>query len=96
MARGEAGGNARQVEVEAFGGRGQVAAGALIAAVVLVGTIGVAVTNRWSTSTSAALDIPTTEVMAVGLLNTYALPFEVASILLLVAMIGALVIARED
>jgi hypothetical protein len=30
------------------------------------------------------------------LLNTYALPFEVASVLLLAALIGAIVIARRD
>jgi NADH:ubiquinone oxidoreductase subunit 6 (subunit J) len=28
-------------------------------------------------------------------LNTYAFPFELASVLLLIAMIGAIVIARE-
>jgi NADH-quinone oxidoreductase subunit J len=41
-----------------------------------------------------ALD-PNTEQVAWGLFHTYMLPFEVASILLLVAMIGAVVMAKK-
>jgi NADH:ubiquinone oxidoreductase subunit 6 (subunit J) len=85
-----------EVTLPSLGGRGQVAAGAAIAVVILAGATMVAVTNRWPRSTSAPLDIPTTWTIGVGLLNAYALPFEVASILLLVAMIGAIVVARED
>jgi NADH-quinone oxidoreductase subunit J len=36
------------------------------------------------------------EVIGKQLFTTYALPFEVASVLLLVAMVGAIVLARED
>lgn len=39
---------------------------------------------------------PNTEVLGQALFNQYVLPFEIASVLLLVAMIGAIVIARED
>jgi NADH-quinone oxidoreductase subunit J len=85
-----------EVSLPSFGRRSQVVAGAIIAGIVLVGTTAVAVTNRWPRSTGAPIDIPTTEIIGVQLLNTYALPFEVASILLLVAMIGAIVVARED
>ena len=42
------------------------------------------------------LDAGTTETLGRVLLTTYALPFEVASVLLLVALIGAIVIARRD
>jgi NADH-quinone oxidoreductase subunit J len=86
----------QQVELPAFGGRGQVFAGALISTIVLVGATAIAVTNRWPRSNAAAIDVPTTETIGVGLLNQYVLPFELASILLLAAMIGAIVVARED
>jgi NADH:ubiquinone oxidoreductase subunit 6 (subunit J) len=85
-----------EVSLPSLGGRGQVAAGAIIAGVILAGSTAVAVTNRWPRSSAAPVDIPTTETIGTGLLTTYALPFEVASILLLVAMIGAIVVARED
>ncbi|MBI4321111.1 MAG: NADH-quinone oxidoreductase subunit J [Chloroflexi bacterium] len=39
---------------------------------------------------------PSTQVLGELLFKQYALPFEIASVLLLVAMIGAIVIARED
>jgi NADH:ubiquinone oxidoreductase subunit 6 (subunit J) len=42
------------------------------------------------------LDNGTTETLGRVLLNTYALPFEVASVLLLVALVGAVVLARRD
>ena len=85
-----------EISMPSLGGRGQVFAGAAIALIILVGTVAVAIRTRWPGSTSAALDIPTTETIGRGLLSTYALPFEIASILLLVAMIGAIVVARED
>jgi NADH:ubiquinone oxidoreductase subunit 6 (subunit J) len=86
----------QEVELPAFGGKGQAAAGAIIAGIVLAGSVAVAVTTRWPGSSAAPIDVPTTELIGTGLLTTYALPFEVASILLLVAMIGAIVVARED
>jgi NADH-quinone oxidoreductase subunit J len=85
-----------EVLVPSFGGRGQVAAGAIISVLILAGTAAIAVTNPWPRSSAAAIDVPTTETIGVGLLNQYVLPFEVASILLLVAMIGAIVVAREE
>jgi NADH:ubiquinone oxidoreductase subunit 6 (subunit J) len=39
---------------------------------------------------------PTTGIIGEKLLTTYVLPFELASIVLLVAMIGAIVLAKED
>lgn len=84
------------VPLPSLGGRGQVLAGGLVAIAILSGILVVALGDRWPRATAAPLDIPTTEVIGIGLLNAYALPFEVASILLLVAMIGAIVVARED
>ncbi len=86
----------QEVSMPSLGGPGQVFAGAVIALIILVGAIAVGVTSRWPRSNAAPLDLPTAETIGRGLLTTYALPFEVASILLLVAMIGAIVVARED
>lgn len=51
--------------------------------------------NKWPNN-----EFPTcpknTEVIGLGLLTTYALPFELISVLLLVALIGAVVIAKKD
>lgn len=41
-------------------------------------------------------DQPTTETIGELLLSSYVLPFELASVLLLAAMVGAILIARED
>jgi len=41
-------------------------------------------------------DQPTTESIGKLLLSSYVLPFELASVLLLAAMVGAILIARED
>lgn len=37
-----------------------------------------------------------TQIIGISLLRVYALPFEIASIILLVAMIGAIIIARKE
>ena len=42
------------------------------------------------------LDIPTAEAIGGLMLTRYVLPFEIASLLLTVALIGAIVIAREE
>lgn len=39
---------------------------------------------------------PTTDIIGQALLTKYALPFELASIVLLVAMVGAIILAKED
>ena len=41
-------------------------------------------------------DLPTTAPLGLGLLTDYLLPFEAISVLLLVVMVGAAVIARRD
>lgn len=51
--------------------------------------------TAWSAGEAAPL-LDTTRVLGEVLFNQYVLPFEIASLVLLVAMIGAIVIARED
>jgi NADH:ubiquinone oxidoreductase subunit 6 (subunit J) len=84
-----------QIDVPGLVGTGQ-RIGALITAVA-VGAVSVfvVVTTQWHQRDSL-LDIPTAESIGGLLLTRYVLPFEIASILLTVALIGAIVIARED
>jgi NADH-quinone oxidoreductase subunit J len=55
----------------------------------------VVITATWQVSGAAP---PADAVAALGktLMSTYVLPFEVASVLLLMALIGAIIIAREE
>ena len=64
---------------------------------VMLGVIGGS-RDTWVQTTypQTLLDNGTTETLGRVLLNSYALPFEVASVLLLAALIGAIVIARRD
>lgn len=67
---------------------------AAIAGLLFVALALYAVGTEWRISTAAP---PADSIVALGkaLLGPYVLPFEVASIVLLVALIGAIVIARE-
>ncbi len=76
----------------------------LAALLLVVALVGAAVITPWR---EAGVDIdrlllapgvPVTDVSAVGLtlLQQYLLPFEIASVLLLAAMIGAIVLARKE
>jgi NADH-quinone oxidoreductase subunit J len=84
----------QNVELPDIGGPGQAAAAAFVAVALFAVTAMVVATSQWSVSPPT--DRPTTDVIGLGLFTTYVLPFEIASILLLVAMIGAIVIAREE
>jgi NADH-quinone oxidoreductase subunit J len=69
---------------------------ALLVAIVLAAVMLYVVINAsWQTSEAAP---PADAVAALGrtLLSTYVLPFEVASIILLMALIGSIIIAREE
>lgn len=59
-----------------------------VAAVTTLGT-------NWPMAKTIA-DQPTTFAIGELILNKYVLPFEMASVLLLAAMVGAILIARED
>ena len=53
------------------------------------------VLHPWGVSTPTGVN-PTTAIIGRALLTKYVLPFELASVVLLVAMIGAIVLAKED
>lgn len=69
--------------------------GGFIAATLLVLLMLVGFLADWNISSVAP---PEDTILALGeeLLSTYVLPFEIASVILLVALIGAIVIAREE
>jgi NADH-quinone oxidoreductase subunit J len=69
---------------------------ALVVAIVLAAVmLYVVVSADWQISDGA---MPSDVIVALGqtLLGTYVLPFEVASVILLMALIGAIIIAREE
>ena len=71
---------------------------ALPVAIVLIGEV-VAVVKSVSDNeviTSAPSDIGTTAKVGAGLFSTYLLPFEVTSVLILMALVGAVVLARRE
>lgn len=84
-----------QREDEAPRQRGQKVAAGLLA----VSFLGVAVHSllrtQWPLAATPS-DGPTVETIGQALLSTHVLPFEVASVLLLAALVGAILIARED
>jgi len=72
---------------------GRLQASALLASVLVFLALGYVFLNTaWPTSTGRFFG---PDEIAVSLFTTYVFPFELASVLLLVAMIGALVIARD-
>jgi NADH-quinone oxidoreductase subunit J len=69
---------------------------ALILAGLTAATIaGVAAATDWNEASRGPFT-ETAQAIGDALLNHYVLPFEIASVLLLVAMIGAIVLVRED
>ncbi len=88
--------------LEAFSGIGRHATlGLALAGAVLVETMAIAAWSRLSAAApaSAAQTLPVsgnTEQVGWLLYTAYLVPFEVASMLLLVAMVGAIVLARKD
>lgn len=67
----------------------------ILAGLMLAVLLGGATATVWPLSSLAPLEA-TTAPLGKLLLNEYVLPFEVVSVLLVVAMIGAIVISRED
>ncbi|MDP8923852.1 MAG: NADH-quinone oxidoreductase subunit J [Chloroflexota bacterium] len=84
-----------QVDLSGGTTEGQKISAALTALVVAAIAIGVVVTHPWNLR-PVALNVETTGLIGLLLLNTYVLPFWIASILLTVGLIGAIVIAREE
>ena len=84
-----------QVDVPGLVGRGQNIGALLVSLGIGVVSVVVVVTTPWKIRDSL-LDIPTAESIGGLMLTRYVLPFEIASLLLTVALIGAIVVARED
>jgi NADH-quinone oxidoreductase subunit J len=73
----------------------QVVPGLIIVGALLVATILTLSKTAWKLS-SETPEIQSTVSIGKLLLTTYVLPFEVVSVVLLTALIGALIIARRD
>lgn len=84
-----------QVDAPGLVGVGQRFGAVLVSVAVGAVSIVVVVTTPWRVR-DVVLDIPTAEAIGGLMLTRYVLPFEIASILLTVALIGAIVIAREE
>jgi len=68
----------------------------LVLAVMVAVTMGaIALVTDWSEATHGPFS-ETAEAIGEALLDKYVLPFEIASVVLLAAMIGAIVLVRED
>ncbi|MCG8407306.1 MAG: NADH-quinone oxidoreductase subunit J [Phycisphaerales bacterium] len=77
--------------------RGQVAGAVLVAILMAVGISTLVLTAEWSQSANAPLKTsPSVAEVGEMLLTDYLVPFEVASVLLLVVMIGAAYLARTE
>lgn len=85
----------QQVELPAFAPVGQRFAAGVVA-VGLLALIGATIlTGPWPVA-AVPLDRPTTQELGRAMLTTFVFPFELASLVLLVGMIGAILLARED
>ena len=84
-----------QVDLPAGSPQAQRISAALTALAVGALAVGVAVTTPWNVR-AIPLNTQTAEQIGNLLLSTYVLPFWIASVLLTVGLIGAIVIARED
>ena len=84
-----------QIDVPGLVGQGQRLGALGVALGVGIISIWVVISTPWRVRDSL-LDIPTAESIGGLMLTRYVLPFEIASLLLTVALIGAIVIAKED
>ncbi len=70
---------------------------AIVLAAAIAGTLcAVFVMTDWKVVTGGAGPATTTKALGEMFMTSYLLPFEVASVILLVALIGAVMIARKD
>ncbi len=84
-----------QIDVPGLVGSGQRLGALVVSVGVLLVSVYAVIFTPWHVRDSL-LDIPTAESIGGLMLTRYVLPFEIASLLLTVALIGAIVIARED
>jgi NADH-quinone oxidoreductase subunit J len=73
----------------------QRAVGAAIA-LLLVGVMGYTLFRAFRGVQFVDLQVQTTDQVADSVFSTYLLPFEIISVILLAALIGAIVLARRD
>lgn len=66
----------------------------LVAGSLLVTIAAIILTTEWSETGQGLPE--TASVIGEALLNKYVLPFEIASVLLLIAMLGAILLVQED
>ncbi len=69
--------------------------GLVVAALVAVTMGAIVLVTDWNEATRGAFP-ETAEAIGEALLDKYVLPFEIASVVLLAAMVGAIVLVRED
>jgi NADH-quinone oxidoreductase subunit J len=84
-----------QIEVKRGGQWAQRLAAGLVSVSFLAVACYSLLGTRWPMAATLP-EQPTTETIGRVLLSSYVLPFEMASVLLLAAMVGAILIARED
>ena len=84
-----------QLDLPGGSPQAQRVSAALIALAVGALSVGVVVTHPWSLRPTP-LNMETAATIGNLLMTTYVLPFWIASVLLTVGLVGAIVIARED
>jgi NADH-quinone oxidoreductase subunit J len=67
----------------------------LLCGLLAAGTTFAIVETNWREATRGSFDT-TAQAIGEALLSPFVLPFEIASVLLVVAMVGAIVLVRED
>jgi len=76
--------------------RGQVVMASLVAVLLVTGLITLLTGAAWPTDKPPMMESPKVAVAGTMLLTDYLVPFEVASVLLLVVMVGAAYLARPE
>ncbi|MBX5492694.1 MAG: NADH-quinone oxidoreductase subunit J [Chloroflexi bacterium] len=84
----------QQVELPATAPAGQQLAAGLVAVALFALIVAAVLTGPWRQA-ATPLNAPTSTPLGTALLTTYVFPFELVSLVLLVALIGALLLARE-
>ncbi len=85
----------QQVELPAFASLSQQFAAWLVSASLFALIVAAVLSSPWSLAVTP-LDRPTTAEIGGAMLTTFVFPFELASLVLLVGMVGAILLARED
>ncbi len=86
----------RQISVDIRTGVMQMWPAVFIAAAIAGTLAGIVLSTDWPTLSSLAEGTATAPVIGGKFLSSYLLPFEVASVILLVALVGAALIARRE